>query len=361
MKKKVIGFAVFGVILAVVGGVGSAFYFPKAEKQSRTSINEQYKVKKNNKNLDISIKGNITYNFSESNDQNIHISGKAHSVMSKQSFTWKPTETGDKTMIDVAFSETGDYRDFIQLGFSQYVNIAIPTSFESITINGAKDSSLEVSGLKTGDLVINTKQHDYAILQGLTLDNLTVNTDAGNVDLTGIRAQKKITLEGNQGYFSIYDSRAKTFDVQSTDGQIRLDDLTGDSTVKTDSGFVSLSALKGKTAVETIDGDVNWEDSKITDDLAVKTTSGNIRVNLERQPTNFSVTTKTSNGTVKLFGKEKKTLKKGTGGPALTLESLHGDIRVYDEDSEYDDYDGNFEETFDNIENDVVDAVEANL
>lgn len=357
MKKKVIGFAIFGVILTVVGGVGSALFIPKAEKQSRTTIDEQYQVKKNKQNLELSIKGNIKYHLTESTDQDIHIEGQAHSVMSKQSFTWEPSESGNKTLIDVAFSETGDYRDYIQLGFSQYVNIAIPTSFESITINGAKDSSLEISGLKTTELVLNTDSHDYTNLKNLTLDTLTVTAQNGSINLSSVKAQKKIIFKGEQGYVSLYDSRAETFDIENTDGHISLNDLTGDSTVKTEGGFVDLSALKGKTSVETNDGDVNWEDSKLTDDLTIKTSSGNIRVNLNRQPTNFSITTKNNNGTVRLFGKDKKSLKKGTGGPALILESLHGDIRVYDEDSEYDDYD----ETFDDVETDVINAIEENL
>lgn len=362
MKKKVIGFAVFGLVLATVGGIGSAVYFPKAEKQSRTSIDERYQVKQNNKNLELSIKGNIDYRFTESSDQDIHISGKAHSVMSEQRFTWKPVESGDKTLVEVAFTETGEYQNYIQLGFSQFVTIAIPTSFESITINGDKDSNVNISDLKTADLVLNIDSHDYTHLSNLTLDNLTVTAKAGSVSLDNIKAQEKVSLKGDQGYFSLYDSRAESFTVESVDGQVDLNDLTGDSTVKTEGGFVTLASLKGKTSVETIDGYIDWEDSKLTDDLQVKTTSGNIRINLERRPNNFTITTKSNNGTVRLFGKEKKSLKKGSGGPTLTLESLHGDIRVDDEDSEYDEYtDDDFDETLDDVENEITNAIENNF
>lgn len=361
MKKKVISFAVFGTILAVVGGVGGAIYFPKAEKQSRTSIDERYQVKKNTKNLELSVKGNIRYQLYESPDQDVHVSGQAHSVTTKQSFDFQPRENGDKTAIDVAFTETGDYREYVQLGFSQYVEIAIPASFETITINSTQNSQVEIDNLKTKELVLNADSHDYSNLRNLRVDNLTVNAQAGRIHLSDIKAQKTVTMKGEQGDFTISNSRAEKFAIHNTDGYISLSELTGNSQVQTTGGFVTLSELKGKTAVETVDGDIDWEHSKIIDDLTIKTSTGDIRVNLERQPSNFSIATKNDNGTVRLFGKERASMKKGTGNPTLTLESLHGDIRVYDEDSEYDEYDETFDETFSDVENDVIDAIEENL
>lgn len=350
MKKKVIGFAVFGTILAIIGGVGSAINFPKAEKQTKTAINERYKIKQNNKNLTIALKGNINYYVYESEDQDIHISGEAHSVVGKQSFTWKPSETGDKTLIDVTFTETDDYRNFIQLGFSQYVNIAIPSSFESITVNSSKNSQVDISDLKTTDLVFNTDQHRYSSLENLRLDSLTVNAKSGSVDLTDITVQETLNLKGDQGSLTINNSRAKLFDIQNADGYISLNKLIGDTTIKTDSGIISLNDLKGKVSAVTIDGNIDWDYGKLTDNLDFKTTSGDIRINLETRPNNFNITTKTKNGSVSLFGKEQNKLKKGTGDPTLTLESLHGDIRVYDEDTEYKDYDDeDFDEAIDEI------------
>jgi DUF4097 and DUF4098 domain-containing protein YvlB len=164
-------------------------------------------------------------------------------------------------------------------------------------------------------------------------DETRVNTGSGDVKLEGVKG----SVYANTGSGTVNASGiAGGFYAETGSGDVTLvQDAPGHVTAKTGSGHVNLKNVKGGVEARTGSGGVEAQ-GEAKGDWDIHTGSGDIVLRLPSQAA-FSVDARSSSGGVTvnhpltIQGTIKKNHiqgKVGQGGPALSLETGSGEIRV---------------------------------
>jgi hypothetical protein len=124
------------------------------------------------------------------------------------------------------------------------------------------------------------------------------------------------------------------FDIRSVNGRITMTDIAGSGSATTINGPVTasfVSAPRSASTFKTINGGVviTLPDS-LSADLHMKTLNGGLFTDFEVQPRSVpaGMMTERHGGMSVIRTSGFTTVRAGTGGPDLTLESLNGDVRV---------------------------------
>jgi hypothetical protein len=124
------------------------------------------------------------------------------------------------------------------------------------------------------------------------------------------------------------------FDIRSIDGRITMTDVAGSGSATTFDGPVTvsfISAPRSASTFKTINGGVviTLPDG-LSANLHMMTFNGGLFTDfpVQLQSAGTDVTTEKHNGMTVIKTSGFTTVRAGTGGPDLTLESLNGDVRV---------------------------------
>lgn len=138
-----------------------------------------------------------------------------------------------------------------------------------------------------------------------------LRTSDGNISMTGLKGEQRAsTSDGNVDVSDVQGSLiASTSDgnvtikniagpveAKTSDGDIRLSDVRGDVKGSTSDGNISADRIKGGTFIKTSDGNITFRD--LSGSLTASTSDGNVSGNLIKLVTELSV--RTSDGDIKV-------------------------------------------------------------
>ena len=136
----------------------------------------------------------------------------------------------------------------------------------------------------------------------------------------------------NEGEVAVKGMRAD-FIVRSVNGPIRLSDMAGSGEATTVNGGIAASfvtAPRGDSLFRTINGDIvlSMPDA-FAADLDLKTFSGGLFTDFDSQPRAIKAAApQRKDGKLVYQTNPFATVRIGSGGPLLTLDTLNGDVRV---------------------------------
>lgn len=157
--------------------------------------------------------------------------------------------------------------------------------------------------------------YDVKVPQGVTLDE--VSTVNGDVSITGPFGKAAAS---------------------TTNGKVFADKTSGSLSLSTTNGEVEALDVKGKIEAHSVNGSIRLEISQVTDDITAETVNGGITLRLAVQELDADLKVETVNGsistdfpvTIQNLTKTKHKLegRMGKGGPAISLETVNGSVRL---------------------------------
>jgi len=148
-----------------------------------------------------------------------------------------------------------------------------------------------------------------------------------------------IELKGHSqaGSITVEQISANHFDLDSSAGSIKANDLKGDVTAHSSAGNMKLTNIEGKLDLTDSAGSIDVQLKAITHDIYASSSAGSVRIVTEQQPESLQMNLQTSAGHVdvnlpnvsyntKDHGRVIASI--GSGGPQLKLQSSAGSVSI---------------------------------
>lgn len=267
---------------------------------SNRDIDDDKKVKINNNTTSVEIrepKLNIWYSFNIFNLHRI-----AYDIYIPKNY---------KNNLDLT-SASGDIylEDEIEL---KNVNFSLASG----SINVSKKINAEDIDIKivSGDIIFNE-----IIAKKVNLESIS-----GDISLKGNAKSDKIQVKSTSGDIETKDIETNNIEMKTVSGSIETKKLTADIEMKSTSGDIEIESLIGKPNLSTTSGDISINDFKILKDSNIHSTSGDLKIYLNKE-SNCNINTKTVSGNVNLpdgkntIGNEPYNI--------LKLETTSGNINI---------------------------------
>ncbi|THB60255.1 hypothetical protein ESZ54_11425 [Vagococcus silagei] len=337
MTKLILSLAVAFII---VGGVGSFYLY-----QELQDIRKKNEIKKSftfdgSDTLVLDFKQNTNVTITKSNDNKVHMErvGLPLDQKSVGKTDWEIKKDSNKTTATINNHTVKKKYNFNFSIFSpdvsnDMIQLRLPNGYKHIEVNG-KRLNLNLYDFNSESLKIKANNGDVAI-QDANTNNLDIESTTGNIELRDMKISEKITLNSSYGALSIFDTRAKEYHLNSTSGDILLGNTRGTINAKTRDGNLSLNHNTGKANLETQNSDIFFHTVLTHDDVTLKTTHGNITLELDDKGwKNATATLKTSTGVITdvmdetLNANNQKLFEQKKDKPALDVTTQNGNISV---------------------------------
>lgn len=159
-------------------------------------------------------------------------------------------------------------------------------------------------------------QFDVKVPEGVILDD--VETVNGGVEVRG---------------------RYGRAEVGTTNGSVRVEDASGEFRASTTNGGIQVNRFDGQIEAETTNGNIRLDELTFKDAISAETTNGSISLALASPETiNADLLARTTNGHITVDfpvilknltqSKRRVEARIGQGGPAITLETTNGSIKI---------------------------------
>lgn len=176
---------------------------------------------------------------------------------------------GDELSIEVRPREVNwgfDWRDRLNVHFKVYV-----PSRTSCELN-TSDGNVAVSGL-SGRQQVKTSDGNINISE--VSGDVVGNTSDGNIQLQRVKGSVEIkTSDGD----IVVDNINGNFRSSTSDGNIRITKVSGDIWARTSDGDINFMAVSGSLEAVTSDGNVRGEFTDVRNQVAIRTSDGNIEL-----------------------------------------------------------------------------------
>ncbi len=181
-------------------------------------------------------------------------------------------------------------------------HVSVDTFNGSVEVLSWEKDAVQITGTKYA-----SREEDLA---GMKID---VKADDSSVQVRTIRPESR---RGNMGarYFVRVPRRVQLDFIRSSNGQIRVEDVEGDTRLETSNGAVRLRRVTGRLDARTSNGAIEGGD--VAGSAILRTSNGAIRVDR----ITGSVQANTSNGTIQIAMMRPKT------GDRLEFESSNGSL-----------------------------------
>lgn len=211
----------------------------------------------------------ITF-FESENDE---LTVKEYMTENKSSYYAKVEQNDDSIKI----SEGG--KPFFKEGFTRYIEVYLPTSYDKNLTATATDGDIDISGM---DLLLN---------------DLRIDSTSGMVQLNNAEAQD-IYLSSTSGTLDLGHLNAETIRIDTTSGNVTCEMLDGNVTYTTTSGNADiLSAIGSGSYKANNSGKLDVVYTQVTGDLSFFNKNDNINVTLPAD-LEFEFEATTKNGAV---------------------------------------------------------------
>lgn len=274
--------SLIGLILLLVGAVGSALTFKSA--MQRNLISEEIVIEEDFTHIDVTT-DNTSVEILPTNDSlaRVELEGK----IAKSSVYDISDDVDDSTLFINVNYEQRSWINFFPTEVS--LTVYVPKKvYESLQIEG-NNGRIQIHDLESKE--INAKTNNGII-------------DGRNVNGTSIKAT------ASNGEINLKEIESSTTRVESNNGRIKLDDIEGQLFGKTNNGSISL-------VTNDLDRAIDFE-----------TDNGQIKIKTLEEPKNVMINANVHNGKVTLFESSGNNAIFGLGEHLINLKAHNGSIKV---------------------------------
>ncbi len=173
-------------------------------------------------------------------------------------------------------------------------------------------------------LSIRAVSGDIEVNDNLKFEDLTISSTSGDIKMADVDA-KSIKIESISGDIKLQHLTDEDLKLKTVSGDIRVESVKGKIEAKTTSGNIEIKELEGNGELTSVSGDIKSDDFKVTGDSRVKTTSGNVRMYLNKD-SNCEIQTKSVSGNVTL--PNRRNVMGIEPYAELNIETVSGNIRL---------------------------------
>ncbi|OTN88312.1 hypothetical protein A5819_000764 [Enterococcus sp. 7E2_DIV0204] len=331
MKKTTAFFLTIGVLAMIIGGIGSAVYFRRAEHSMTDMKTQNYEIKnkQSTKEIHLNLSGNAEFYILTENTNKVKMQTRSSVPVSLES----SLDVKEKDN-QLAISANSDKKklELDGLKFDLFdrgsaVTLTIPNDTERLIIDGKATGTINLSTVQTKELDITLNNPDINV-SDVNAEKLAIETANGDLNIYSEVRADKATLKTTNGDLQVNDFAASTWSATSTSGDIYINTAKGISTIESTNGEIQVTDLKGQAKVKSINGDFSLYGTEIPKDLFVETQQGSIHLHTEEVLYDVTIKTKTKLGDSTIFGKERTSYTRGKGTKTFTLQTNSGDISV---------------------------------
>lgn len=131
-------------------------------------------------------------------------------------------------------------------------------------------------------LEIESVSGDVEVIESLEFDKLIISSTSGDIKMGDMKANS-IQIESISGDIKLQDLENDNLKLKTISGDIEVESAKGKIEAKTTSGTIEIREINGKVELASISGDVKSDDFKVMGNSKVKTTSGNVRMYLNKE------------------------------------------------------------------------------
>ncbi|EOI06376.1 hypothetical protein UAY_00427 [Enterococcus moraviensis ATCC BAA-383] len=331
MKKTTAFFLSIGVLAMIIGGIGSAVYFKRAEHSMTEMKTQTYEIKnkQSSKEIHLDLSGDAEFYILTENSNTVTMDTRSSVPVSLNS-SLDVKEQKDQLTISANSTKKKSEFDGFKFGIfdgGSAVTLTIPENTERLVIDGKATGAINVSLATTKNLAITMNNADVTV-SDINTEKLAIETTNGNLNVhTDVRADDA-TFKTQNGEIQLNDFAASKWSASSTSGDISLNSVKGMSTIETTNGEIHATDLKGNAKVKSINGDFSLYGTELPKELLVETQQGSIDLFTEEVLYDVTIKTKTKLGDSTIFGKERTSYKQGKATRTFTLQTNSGDISV---------------------------------
>ncbi|WP_086314237.1 hypothetical protein A5821_001839 [Enterococcus sp. 7F3_DIV0205] len=339
MKKTTAFFLSIGILAMIIGGIGSAVYFRRAETTMTDTKNQTYEIKnkQSTKEIHLDLSGNADFYILTENSTKVVMDTRSSMPVSLKS-SLDVKEKNNALVISARSDKNRQEMNGLKFDLfdrGSAVTLTIPENTERLVIDGQTNGDINLSNVKTKDLAIKLSNSDINV-SAINTENLTIEATSGDLRINSDVRTNEATFKTTNGEIQINDFTASNWSATSTSGDIYLNTVKGTAKIETSNGEIQATDLKGETEVRSTNGDFSLYGTEIPKKLLVETQLGSIQLYTEEILYDVTIKTKTKLGDSTIFGKERTSYKRGKGTKSFDLRSNSGDISV-EGPSDYDD------------------------
>ncbi len=247
---------------------------------------------------------NIHIKYAKSgNDVIVYTSQSPEStIVVREYANYSPAESelAEAKTAGTGLTVTGPWRanSIINLNRFIYTEIYLPAGYtgelDITTTSGDIEITQELSLEK--DLYLKSTSGDIS-LAGITTENIKVSSTSGEVYIT--KADGGLTCSTTSGNITVLGG-AGNRRISSTSGDVQIESCSGHVSSSTTSGNISIYGSDGAGSISSTSGDVLFSVEELSGDLTVHTSSGEVSLELPSQAA-LAFEAGTSSGEINTF------------------------------------------------------------
>lgn len=331
MKKTTAFFLTIGVVAMLVGGIGSVFYFHRAEKSAVKNTHETYPIKNPNaiKEARINLSGNTHVNIQTDAIDHVTMDTHRQSINLKSSL--KVKENDHRLIIDMAANQQEKVTKEISFGFFDHfysnVIITIPDNIDKLVIEGDTKGTVSISKMNTEELSLDLK-NSTVHFSNITTETLSSTSQNGNISLSDNVHTAVASFKTKNGNITLVDFSVDNLSAVSENGDVFLTRTNGAATIETTNGDISLVDVKGEVTAKSNNGSIRLQGNDLPKKLNVSSKQGDISLSTNEILYDVSITGKSKLGDISIFDKKRTNYHQGNASRIFDLETTFGNITV---------------------------------
>ena len=173
-------------------------------------------------------------------------------------------------------------------------------------------------------LTVKAVSGDIDVNENLKFEDLTISSTSGDIKMGNVES-KSIKIESISGDIKLGNLIDEDLRLKTVSGDIKVESAKGKIEAKTTSGTIEIKKFEGNVELTSVSGDVKSDDFKVTGNSRVKTTSGNVRMYLNKE-SNCEIQTKSVSGNVTL--PNRRNVMGVEPYAELNIETVSGNIKL---------------------------------
>lgn len=274
-------------------------------KFSINASNEDDYVEKNtvieNKNQTIKIQDRgVRIDIQPSSDNQIHITY----FESDQRFYLVDDQT------DITFKKNTRENNLFGL-FSWDFNLYVPTMLIELPVDFAgnldistSNATIDVEGITANKTVLNTNNGKVNV-KNAKVDSLKIHSSNGIIELSSVESNGIVDASTSNGRVVVESLISSELNVETSNGSVTLENVS----------------VESQSNIHTSNGKIDVRQFETQGDVKMGTSNGSIGMTLIGKPSQFSIKTKTTNGSSNLNNSDE-------GEQILDLKTSNGSIKV---------------------------------
>ena len=218
-----------------------------------------------------------------------------------------------------------NFSGFRQLTDSPTLDVYLPAVvYEQVTINSTT-GRVEIANFAINDLQIEVTTGGIEISD--IFGNVNARTTTGRITASGITGEN-LRFRATTGNVELTDMVGNV-NAETSTGRITAAGVIGDElSFRATTGNVELSHVTGHIEGQTNTGRITFNNETVSQNVNLQATTGNISVNLEREPENAIFSLSTTTGRTTIFGDNSSSQRFGDSRYEVTLRTTTGRITV---------------------------------